>query len=92
MPPPEGEYDIVIRGGTLHPPRVVADLPAGGKRMIQEADGYAVPIISGVVTYRDGVPTGALPGRLVRGGGSQVTPHVRRKRPASYVISPAGRN
>ena len=52
----------------LHPPRVVADLPAGGKRMIQEADGYAITIVSGVVTYRDGVPTGALPGRLVRGG------------------------
>jgi len=43
------EYDIVVRGGTLYPQRVVADLPA---------DGYAVPIISGVVTYRDGVPTG----------------------------------
>ena len=47
---------------------VVADLPAGGKRMIQDADGYAVTIVSGVVTYRAGVPTGALPGRLVRGG------------------------
>jgi N-acyl-D-amino-acid deacylase len=53
---------------TLHPPHVVADLPAGGKRMIQDADGYAVTIVSGVVTYRAGVPTGALPGRLVRGG------------------------
>ena len=51
----------------LHPPRVVADLPAGGKRMIQEADGYEATIVSGVVTYRGGVPTGALPGRLVRG-------------------------
>jgi N-acyl-D-amino-acid deacylase len=57
----------------LHPPRVVADLPAGGKRMIQEADGYAVTIVSGVVTYREGVPTGALPGRLVRGGGAVRT-------------------
>jgi N-acyl-D-amino-acid deacylase len=56
----------------LHPPRVVADLPAGGKRMIQEADGYAVTIVSGVVTYRSGVPTGALPGRLVRGGGARA--------------------
>jgi N-acyl-D-aspartate/D-glutamate deacylase len=40
--------------------------------MIQEADGYAVTIVSGVVTYRDGVPTGALPGRLVRGGGARA--------------------
>ncbi len=56
----------------LHPPRVVANLPAGGKRMIQEADGYAVTIVSGVVTYRAGVPTGALPGRLVRGAGARA--------------------
>jgi N-acyl-D-aspartate/D-glutamate deacylase len=60
------DYD----GLRLHPPRVVADLPAGGKRMIQEADGYEVTIVSGVITYRAGVPTGALPGRLVRGGGA----------------------
>jgi N-acyl-D-amino-acid deacylase len=53
---------------TLHPPHVVADLPAGGKRMIQDADGYDVTIVSGVVTYRAGIATGALPGRLVRGG------------------------
>ena len=52
---------------TLHAPRVVTDLPAGGKRMIQDADGYDTTIVSGVVTYRGGVHTGALPGRLVRG-------------------------
>ncbi|MDB5397659.1 MAG: amidohydrolase [Rhodospirillales bacterium] len=57
---------------TLHPPRVVADLPAGGKRMIQDADGYDTTIVSGVVTYRAGIPTGALPGRLVRGGGTRL--------------------
>ncbi len=51
---------------TLHAPRVVTDLPAGGKRMIQDADGYETTIVSGVVTYRGGVHTGALPGRLVR--------------------------
>jgi N-acyl-D-amino-acid deacylase len=53
---------------TLHAPRIVTDLPAGGKRMIQDADGYDATIVSGVVTYRGGIPTGALPGRLVRGG------------------------
>ncbi len=52
---------------TLHAPRVVADLPAGGRRMIQDADGYETTIVSGVVTYRNGLHTGALPGRLVRG-------------------------
>ncbi len=51
----------------LHAPRPVRDLPAGGRRLIQQADGYAATIVSGQVTYRDGQATGALPGRLVRG-------------------------
>lgn len=51
----------------LHPPRVARDLPAGGKRLTQKAEGYAMTLVSGIVTYRDGAPTGALPGRLVRG-------------------------
>ena len=51
----------------LHRPQIQADLPAGGKRLRQEADGYVATLVSGTVTYRDGVPTGALPGKLVRG-------------------------
>jgi N-acyl-D-aspartate/D-glutamate deacylase len=51
----------------LHAPRVARDLPAGGRRLTQKADGYEAAIVSGVVTYRDGEATGALPGRLVRG-------------------------
>jgi N-acyl-D-aspartate/D-glutamate deacylase len=51
----------------LHAPTMARDLPAGGKRLRQLADGYAVTVKSGVVTYRDGTATGALPGRLVRG-------------------------
>ncbi|UYN97418.1 MAG: amidohydrolase family protein [Enhydrobacter sp.] len=43
------------------------DLPAGGKRLLQRATGYRATVVSGEVTYRDGEPTGALPGRLVRG-------------------------
>ncbi|MCK9542780.1 MAG: amidohydrolase family protein [Novosphingobium sp.] len=50
----------------LRAPTVVRDLPAGGKRLRQLADGYAATIVSGCVTYRDGQPTGALPGKLVR--------------------------
>ena len=50
----------------LRVPTVVYDLPAGGKRMQQKADGIVATIVSGVVTYRNGEPTGALPGRLVR--------------------------
>jgi N-acyl-D-aspartate/D-glutamate deacylase len=47
---------------------VEADLPAGGKRLLQRATGYDVTMVAGQVTYRDGVETGALPGRLVRSG------------------------
>jgi N-acyl-D-aspartate/D-glutamate deacylase len=51
----------------LHAPRPVYDLPAGGRRLVQDAAGYDVTIVSGQVTYRAGQHTGALPGRLVRG-------------------------
>jgi N-acyl-D-aspartate/D-glutamate deacylase len=51
----------------LPAPRMKFDLPAGGKRLLQKAQGYRATVLSGVVTYRDGEPTGALPGRLVRG-------------------------
>jgi N-acyl-D-aspartate/D-glutamate deacylase len=54
-------------GMKLHAPQVAYDLPAGGRRLIQRADGYVATIVAGEVTYRDGQPTGALPGRLVRG-------------------------
>ena len=54
----------------LHAPRVVYDLPAGGRRLSQGADGYSVTVKSGQVTYRDGQHTGALPGGLVRGAQS----------------------
>jgi N-acyl-D-aspartate/D-glutamate deacylase len=47
-------------------PTIAYDLPAGGKRMQQGAEGISATIVSGVVTYRDGEHTGALPGRLVR--------------------------
>ncbi|MFB0874085.1 MULTISPECIES: amidohydrolase family protein [unclassified Sphingobium] len=50
----------------LHAPELRFDLPAGGKRLVQRADGYSATIINGIVSYRDGEETGALPGRLVR--------------------------
>ena len=52
---------------TLHVPQVRHDLPSGGRRLTQAADGYRATIVSGAVTYRDGKATGELPGRLVRG-------------------------
>ena len=48
-------------------PWLAFDLPAGGKRLLQKAEGYAATIKSGVVTFRDGAMTGALPGIVVRG-------------------------
>lgn len=48
-------------------PYVAYDLPTGGRRLLQKAEGYAATIVSGAVTYRDGVATGALPGKMVRG-------------------------
>ena len=51
----------------LHPPHVTYDLPKGGRRLMQKADGYVATIVSGAVTQRNGEPTGALPGRMVLG-------------------------
>lgn len=53
---------------TLRAPEVAYDLPTGGRRLIQRADGYTATIVAGQVTYRGGEPTDALPGRLLRGG------------------------
>jgi N-acyl-D-amino-acid deacylase len=51
----------------LRSPRAVYDLPAGGRRLTQDADGYVATLVSGQVVYRNGQPTDALPGKLVRG-------------------------
>ena len=51
----------------LHPPKVHYDLPVGGRRLLQQVDGYDATIVSGVVTQREGRGTGARPGKLVRG-------------------------
>ena len=47
-------------------PHAEDDLPAGGRRLLQTATGYVVTIVNGVITRRNGVDTGARPGRLVR--------------------------
>jgi len=54
----------------LCPPEMIFDLPAGGKRFMQRARGYRATIVSGEVTMEHDEPTGALPGRLVRGARS----------------------
>ena len=52
---------------TLHKPTIAHDLPAGGRRLDQIADGYVVTIVSGEIIAENGVPTAARPGRLIRG-------------------------
>jgi N-acyl-D-amino-acid deacylase len=51
----------------LHKPVIIHDLPAGGRRLDQTADGYAATIVSGQLIAENGVPTEARPGKLVRG-------------------------
>jgi N-acyl-D-aspartate/D-glutamate deacylase len=56
----------------LMKPESIGDLPNGARRLHQRAQGYDCTIVAGVVTYRGGQPTGALPGRLVRGARPRV--------------------
>jgi N-acyl-D-aspartate/D-glutamate deacylase len=51
----------------LHKPMISYDLPAGGRRLDQTADGYVATIVAGQVIAENGVPTDARPGKLVRG-------------------------
>ena len=51
----------------LRAPEMVYDLPAGGRRFVQRAEGYKYTIVSGEVVLADGEPTGALPGKVIRG-------------------------
>lgn len=51
----------------LGKPWLAFDLPAGGKRLLQKAEGYLCTIKTGVVTFKDGAWTGATPGGLIRG-------------------------
>jgi N-acyl-D-aspartate/D-glutamate deacylase len=53
-------------------PEMRYDLPAGGKRLVQAAEGYVATVVRGHVTYENGAATGPLPGRLVRG--AQLAP------------------
>lgn len=52
---------------TLHRPVIAHDLPGGGRRLDQSADGYVATIVSGEVIAENGMPTAARPGQLIRG-------------------------
>jgi hypothetical protein len=57
----------------LNVPYMADDLPSKASRWMQTADGYKMTLLAGVVTFEDGQPTGALPGRLVR---APLRPHL----------------
>lgn len=68
LPGLRADFNLIdFEGLTLHSPRVVHDLPAGGRRLIQEVEGYVGTWVRGVQVYANGETTGALPGRLIRG-------------------------
>ena len=48
-------------------PEVVSDLPASARRLKQTANGIAATVVNGQVLLRNNEPTGATPGRLIRG-------------------------
>jgi N-acyl-D-amino-acid deacylase len=52
----------------LRQPEVVHDLPAGGRRLVQRADGYRATLVAGMPVFENGEDTGARPGQLVRAG------------------------
>jgi N-acyl-D-aspartate/D-glutamate deacylase len=60
---------VVFDPATVGPemPEVAHDLPAGAKRLVQRARGFSATVVNGEIVLRDGKPTGALPGRLLRG-------------------------
>ena len=58
----------------MHKPVLSHDLPGGGRRLDQSADGYVATIVSGEVIAENGVPTAARPGKLVRGRQSAPAP------------------
>ena len=64
-------------------PELVYDMPAGGRRLIQKAEGYRHVFVSGVETIRDDTPTGRLPGRLVRG----TAAHARVDQPRDPPVA-----
>jgi N-acyl-D-aspartate/D-glutamate deacylase len=64
---------IDFDGLHLHAPKMVFDLPAGGRRLVQKADGYDYTVVGGEITFEAGEATGSRPGRLVRMGRGGVT-------------------
>jgi N-acyl-D-amino-acid deacylase len=59
---------IDLQNLRAHHPEMVADLPAGGRRLIQRVEGYGLTMVSGVPVFEEGEETGARPWVLLRTG------------------------
>jgi len=69
VPGLRADINVIDHDGLrLHAPFIAHDLPAGGRRLLQRADGYLHTFVAGEETYASGEATGALPGRLIRRG------------------------
>ena len=63
-----GDVNVIdFEGLRLHAPEFAYDLPAGGRRLLQRADGYLHTFVAGTEIRAGGESTGATPGRLIRG-------------------------
>ncbi len=66
-PGKRADLNVIDHAGlTLHRPRLARDLPAGGRRLVQDATGYRATIVAGEVIVENDQMTGARPGKLVR--------------------------
>ena len=78
------DYD----GLSLGAPFVRADLPAGGRRLLQRATGYVATIKKGTVTFEGGEPTGELPGPAA--ARRALTPSLPAARDVASAVRAAG--
>ena len=60
-------------------PKMIFDLPKGGKRLVQESFGYLATIKSGEVVYENGKATGTLPGQVIRGKQTSEAKETKEK-------------
>ena len=60
-------------------PKMIFDLPKGGKRLVQESFGYLATIKSGEVVYENGQATGTLPGQVIRGKQTSEAKETKEK-------------
>ena len=68
-------------------PEMAYDLPGGRQAAAAAGPRLQATVVSGEVTYRDGEPTGALPGRLVRGPRRVTEPQHEHRQPATSSVA-----